>query len=55
MMMDDPPFVPDRALVARWRDASVPALRLLDRSAEPIVAEDAMMLAAYADGRLNEV
>jgi hypothetical protein len=47
MMMDDPPFEPDRALFARWhaaRDAAAPAL------AQP----DALTLAAYAEGRLDE-
>ena len=44
MMMDDPPFEPDRALFARWRarDADAPAM------------PDALTLAAYAEGRLDE-
>ncbi len=42
-MMDDPPFEPDRALVARWRDAA-PAPE----------APDALTLAAYAEGRLDD-
>jgi hypothetical protein len=47
MMMDDPPFEPDRALFARWhaaRAAAAPA------PAQP----DALTLAAYAEGRLDE-
>ncbi len=43
MMMDDPPFEPDRALVARWRDATTAP-----------VPPDALTLAAYAEGRLGE-
>ncbi len=42
-MMDDPPFEPDRALFARWRDAA-PAPEI----------PDALTLAAYAEGRLDE-
>jgi anti-sigma factor RsiW len=42
-MMDDAPFEPDRALFARWRDATpAPAL------------PDALTLAAYAEGRLDD-
>ncbi len=47
MMMDDPPFEPDRALFARWhaaRDAAAPAPAL----------PDAVTLAAYAEGRLDD-
>jgi anti-sigma factor RsiW len=44
MMMDDPPFEPDRALVERWRAA-------VDAAAPP---PDAMILAAYAEGRLDD-
>ena len=45
MMMDDPPFERDRALFARWRAAT----------AEPLaMAPDALLLAAYAEGRLSE-
>jgi hypothetical protein len=43
-MMDDPQFEPDRALVESWRRASMP------RPAPP----DLMLLAAYAEGRLND-
>jgi hypothetical protein len=43
MMMDDPPFEPDRALFARWRAA-----------ADQAAALDALPLAAYAEGRLGE-
>jgi hypothetical protein len=45
MMMDDPPFERDRALFAQWRAAA----------AEPMAsAPDALLLAAYAEGRLTE-
>jgi len=47
MMMDDPPFEPDRALFARShaaRDAAAPVPAL----------PDALTLAAYAEGRLDD-
>ena len=47
MMMDDPPFEPDRALFARWH-----AARDADAAAPEL--PDALMLAAYAEGRLDE-
>lgn len=46
MMMDDPPFEPDKALAARWRSA-----RAIDRAPD---RPDALTLAAYAEGRLDE-
>lgn len=45
-MMEDPPFEPDKALAARWRAAAAAA------SASEI--PDALTLAAYAEGRLDE-
>jgi hypothetical protein len=45
MMMDDPPFEPDRALFQRWREAAATPMA---------TAPDALMLAAYAEGRLTE-
>src|SRR5579859_4651655 len=47
MMMEDPPFEPDRALTARWRSARATA----DPAPE---TPDALTLAAYAEGRLDE-
>ena len=46
MTMDDPPFEPDRALFERWRAAA--------GSDAPRDALDALTLAAYAEGRLDE-
>jgi anti-sigma factor RsiW len=43
MMMEDPPFEPDKALAARWRAAAASA-----------PAPDMLTLAAYAEGRLDE-
>jgi anti-sigma factor RsiW len=44
MMMDDPPFEPDKALAARW---------LAVRDTAP-ATPDALTLAAYAEGRLDD-
>jgi plasmid stabilization system protein ParE len=46
-MMDDPPFEPDRALFERWRGTAEPM------ATGPTAPPDALLLAAYAEGRLT--